>query len=104
MGDRAENPLITKVVVHAGTKSVAFATGTRVRRCRLSVQADKIFIPPEVAGEWLRRVPYRRQVAGSNLAVVWSILTSVLLSFLQFLQVDSRMEPSLSNTAWLDIL
>jgi len=36
MGDKSENPLITKVVLHAGTKSVTFTTGTRVRCCRLS--------------------------------------------------------------------
>jgi len=35
MGDKSENPLITKVVSHAGTKSVTFTTGTRVRCCRL---------------------------------------------------------------------
>jgi len=31
MGDKSENPLITKVVLHAGTKSVMFTMGTRVR-------------------------------------------------------------------------
>jgi hypothetical protein len=35
MGDKSENPLITKVVSHAGTKSVTFTTGTRVRCCTL---------------------------------------------------------------------
>lgn len=30
MGDKSENPLITKVVLHAGTKSLTFTTGTRV--------------------------------------------------------------------------
>jgi len=31
MGDKSENHLITKVVLHAGTKPVTFTTGTRVR-------------------------------------------------------------------------